>query len=196
MLCRSRLVCLRTKSLGRIVHVMLCPRDASSQGRLVQGPLRSRVASSKERIIQATHHPRDGSSKGRIVQGPHRQRVASSMGRIVQWSHRPRDASSKGTHRQCDRTSETFCLRKYRSGTLFHVIIWGSTFFQTACNTTLALLGLFKTSISLTNSRHIFPVSDTPSAGGEKGPGKTDFINETFYILLHMLHSGCHLQLT
>jgi hypothetical protein len=92
--------------------------------------------------------------------------VASSKGRIVQ-----------GKHRQCDRTSETFCLRKYRSGTLFHVIIWGSTFFQTACNTTLALLGLFKTSISLTNSRHIFPVSDTPSAGGEKGPGKADFIN-------------------
>jgi hypothetical protein len=94
MLCRSRLVCLRTKSLGRIVHVMLCPRDASFKGRIVQG----------------THHPSDASSKGRIVQGTHRPRAASSKGRIVHGTHRPMVASSKGRivqgkHRQCDRTS-------------------------------------------------------------------------------------------
>ncbi len=97
--------------LGPIGQCTHCLREASSQGRLVQGTARQRYGSSKVRLVQGTARQRDASSKGRLVQGTARQRYRSSKGRLVQ----SKSGSSKvrlvkGTH-------GTFRSGTHRSGT-------------------------------------------------------------------------------
>jgi hypothetical protein len=54
-----------------------------------------RDASTKGRILKEPRRSRDPPSKGRVVQGTPRSSVAPSKGLVVQEAHRPRDWSSK-----------------------------------------------------------------------------------------------------
>jgi hypothetical protein len=76
------------------VHTLV--RDASTKGRILKEPRRSRDPPSKGRVVQETPRSSDAPSKGRVVQGTGRPKDGSSKGRVVQMTGRPRDGSSKG----------------------------------------------------------------------------------------------------